>query len=61
MPWIVSDGASFLTGQTVVLDSGSTPLAMARALTVRPLTVITSSLDIAAIFAGWCASVFSPC
>jgi DeoR/GlpR family transcriptional regulator of sugar metabolism len=38
-------------GQTVVLDSGSTPLAMARALTVRPLTVITSSLDIAAIFA----------
>lgn len=39
-------------GQTVVLDSGSTPLAMARALTVRPLTVITSSLDVAAIFAG---------
>ena len=39
-------------GQTVVLDAGSTPLAMARALTVRPLTVITSSLDVAAIFAG---------
>jgi DeoR/GlpR family transcriptional regulator of sugar metabolism len=38
-------------GQTVVLDSGSTPLAMARALTVRPLTIITSSLDVAAIFA----------
>ena len=38
-------------GQTVVLDAGSTPLAMARALTVRPLTVITSSLDVAAIFA----------
>ncbi len=38
-------------GQAVVLDSGSTPLAMARALTVRPLTVITSSLDVAAIFA----------
>jgi DeoR/GlpR family transcriptional regulator of sugar metabolism len=38
-------------GQTVVLDSGSTPLAMARALTVRPLTVVTSSLDVAAIFA----------
>jgi DeoR/GlpR family transcriptional regulator of sugar metabolism len=38
-------------GQTLVLDSGSTPLAMARALTVRPLTVITSSLDVAAIFA----------
>ena len=35
-------------GQTVVLDAGSTPLAMARALTVRPLTVITSSLDVAA-------------
>jgi DeoR/GlpR family transcriptional regulator of sugar metabolism len=39
-------------GQTVVLDAGSTPLAMARALTVRPLTVITSSLDVAALFAG---------
>ena len=39
-------------GQTVVLDAGSTPLAMARALTARPLTVITSSLDVAAIFAG---------
>ena len=39
-------------GQTVVLDAGSTPLAMARALSVRPLTVITSSLDVAAIFAG---------
>ena len=38
-------------GQTVVLDAGSTPLAMARALTVRPLTVITSSLDVAALFA----------
>ena len=38
-------------GQTIVLDAGSTPLAMARALTVRPLTVITSSLDVAAIFA----------
>lgn len=38
-------------GQTVVLDAGSTPLAMARALTARPLTVITSSLDVAAIFA----------
>ena len=37
-------------GQTIVLDAGSTPLAMARALTVRPLTVITSSLDVAAIF-----------
>jgi DeoR/GlpR family transcriptional regulator of sugar metabolism len=38
-------------GQTVVLDAGSTPLAMARALTVRPLTVVTNSLDVAAIFA----------
>lgn len=38
-------------GQTVVFDAGSTPLAMARALTARPLTVITSSLDVAAIFA----------
>jgi DeoR/GlpR family transcriptional regulator of sugar metabolism len=33
-----------------VLDAGSTPLAMARALTVRPLTIITCSLDIAALF-----------
>ena len=38
-------------GQTLVLDAGTTPLAMARALTVRPLTVITSSLDVAAVFA----------
>jgi DeoR/GlpR family transcriptional regulator of sugar metabolism len=37
-------------GQTIVLDAGSTPLAMARALIVRPLTVITSSLDIAELF-----------
>jgi DeoR/GlpR family transcriptional regulator of sugar metabolism len=37
-------------GQTIVLDAGSTPLAMARALTVRPLTVITSSLDVAELF-----------
>jgi DeoR/GlpR family transcriptional regulator of sugar metabolism len=39
-------------GQTVILDAGSATLAMARALVVRPLTVITSSLDIAALFAG---------
>jgi len=38
-------------GQTLVLDAGSTPLAMARALTARPLTIITNSLDIAALFA----------
>jgi DeoR/GlpR family transcriptional regulator of sugar metabolism len=38
-------------GQTVVLDAGSTPLAMARALSVRPLNVITNSLDIALLFA----------
>ena len=38
-------------GQTLVLDAGSTPLAMARALTVRPLSIITSCLDIAALFA----------
>lgn len=37
-------------GQSIVLDAGSTPLAMARALTVRPLTVITNSLDVAAVF-----------
>ena len=37
-------------GQSVVLDAGSTTLEMARALTVRPLTVITNSLDVAAVF-----------
>jgi DeoR/GlpR family transcriptional regulator of sugar metabolism len=37
-------------GQSVVIDAGSTNLAMARALTVRPLTVITNSLDVAAVF-----------
>ena len=34
-------------GDTLVLDAGSTVLAFARALTVRPLTVLTNSLDIA--------------
>ncbi|MCZ2810098.1 DeoR/GlpR family DNA-binding transcription regulator [Modestobacter sp. VKM Ac-2979] len=37
-------------GDTVVLDAGSTVLALARALTVRPLSVITNSLDIALLF-----------
>jgi DeoR/GlpR family transcriptional regulator of sugar metabolism len=37
-------------GQTVILDAGSTTLAMARALTARPLTVITNALDVAALF-----------
>jgi DeoR/GlpR family transcriptional regulator of sugar metabolism len=37
-------------GQTIVLDAGSTPLAMARALSARPLTVITNSLDVAELF-----------
>jgi len=37
-------------GDTVILDAGSTTLALARHLTARPLTVITNSLDIAAIF-----------
>jgi DeoR/GlpR family transcriptional regulator of sugar metabolism len=37
-------------GDTVVLDAGSTVLAFARALTVRPLSVITNSLDIALLF-----------
>ena len=39
-------------GDTVVLDAGSTVLAFARALTVRPLSVITNSLDIAVLFAA---------
>jgi DeoR/GlpR family transcriptional regulator of sugar metabolism len=38
-------------GQSVILDAGTTTLAMAREITVRPLTVITNSLDIAAVFA----------
>ena len=37
-------------GDTVVLDAGSTVLAFARALDVRPLSVITNSLDIARVF-----------
>ena len=37
-------------GETVILDASSTTLALARHLTVRPLTVITNSLDIAAVF-----------
>lgn len=38
--------------QTVILDAGSTVLALARNLRARPLTVITNSLDVAAVFAG---------
>ncbi len=37
-------------GQTLILDAGSTTLAMARALAMRPLTVITNALDIALLF-----------
>jgi len=37
-------------GQTVIIDAGSTSLSLARALTVRPVTVITNSLDVAALF-----------
>jgi DeoR/GlpR family transcriptional regulator of sugar metabolism len=36
-------------GQTVFLDAGSTVLALAEALEVRPLQVITNSLDIATL------------
>lgn len=36
-------------GQTVILDAGSTVLEMARCLRVRPLTVVTNSLDTAAV------------
>ncbi len=41
--------ALIMPGQTLFLDAGSTTLAFARRLTVRPVTVITNSLDIAAI------------
>nr|WP_281376986.1 hypothetical protein [Deinobacterium chartae] len=37
-------------GQSVLLDAGSTTLALAQCLQARPLTVITNSLDIAALF-----------
>jgi DeoR/GlpR family transcriptional regulator of sugar metabolism len=37
-------------GSTVILDAGSTTLALARALTARPLSVVTNSLDIALLF-----------
>lgn len=43
--------ALFRPGQTLILDAGSTTLALAQALQVRPLTVITNSLDIAQHFA----------
>ena len=36
-------------GQTIILDAGSTALELARKLDIRPLTVITNSLDIALI------------
>jgi len=39
-------------GQTVMLEAGSTTLSLARQLTARPLTVITNSLDIAALLDG---------
>ena len=39
-------------GQTVLLDAGSTVLEFARRLNVRPLNVVTNSLDIAALFAA---------
>ncbi len=38
-------------GQTLFLDAGSTTLAFAQRLMVRPVTVITNSLDIAAVLA----------
>lgn len=44
--------ALFKPGQTLILDAGSTTLALAQALQVRPLTVITNSLDIAQHFAA---------
>jgi DeoR/GlpR family transcriptional regulator of sugar metabolism len=34
-------------GKTLILDAGSTTLALARSLIARPVTVITNSLDIA--------------
>lgn len=39
-------------GQTVILEAGSTTLALARQLTARPLTVVTNSLDVAHVFDG---------
>jgi DeoR/GlpR family transcriptional regulator of sugar metabolism len=44
--------ARIVPGSTVILDAGSSTLALARALTARPLNVITNSLDIAALFQG---------
>ncbi|WP_425145949.1 DeoR/GlpR family DNA-binding transcription regulator [Deinococcus sp.] len=39
-------------GQSLLLDAGSTVLELARRLHVRPLNVLTNSLDIAAVFAA---------
>ena len=38
--------------ETLILDAGLTVLALAQQLTVRPLTVITNSLDVAALLAS---------
>lgn len=44
-------GASLIgLGQTLMLEAGSTTYALARALTVRPLSIITNSLDVACLF-----------
>ena len=37
-------------GQTVIIEAGSTTLALAQQLTVRPVTVITNALDVARLF-----------
>ncbi|WP_187313525.1 DeoR/GlpR family DNA-binding transcription regulator [Actinosynnema mirum] len=39
-------------GQVLLLDAGSTVLAFAEALRVRPVTVVTNSLDVAGVFDG---------
>ena len=49
--WIGRRAATLIgPGETVILDASSTTMALARHLKVRPLTVITNSLDIAAVF-----------
>lgn len=37
-------------GQTVIVEAGSTTLSFARQLKVRPITIITNSLDVARLF-----------
>lgn len=57
---IAARAAEFISdGMTVLLDSGSTTLALARRLTNRRLTIVTNSLEVAYVLAKSPATVIS--